>query len=167
MAATHLFGRGMGERKLKEIIKVYPNILYENWTKKDLIEKINNIDGFSDIMTNKFVDNLETFKTFCKDIQKVYDISHIIKKKDIKKTEVDKKTNNKFKDLTVVFTGVRDKELQELIENSGGKVSTSVSKKTNVVIHAETPDTTNAKYEKAKELKVKLLSLSQFKKEYL
>lgn len=165
MAATHLFGRGMGERKIKEIIKVYPNILHENWTKKELFQNINNIDGFSDIMTKKFVENLDTFKSFCKDIQKVYDISHIIKKKDIKKEE--KKTNNKFKNLTIVFTGVRDKELQDLIENSGGKVSSAVSKKTDVVIHAETPDTTNAKYEKAKELKVKLLSLSQFKKEYL
>ncbi len=167
MAATHLFGRGMGTRKLKEIIKKYPNILYENWSRKELIEKINNIDGFSDIMTKKFVENLDKFKTFCKEVQKVYDISHIIKKKEESKEKEKTKTNSKFNNLTVVFTGVRDKDLQELIENNGGKVSSSVSKKTNIVIHAEVPDTTNSKYEKAKELKIKLMTLSQFKKEYL
>jgi NAD-dependent DNA ligase len=165
MAATHLFGRGMGERKLKEILKVYPNIIHEEWTKKELTEKINNINGFSDIMTKKFVENLEIFKKFCKDIQKVYDISHIIKKKEVEKKE---NTNKylKFNNLTVVFTGIRDKELHELIENNGGKVSSSVSKNTNIVIHSDVPDTTNSKYKKALELNIKLMSLSQFKKNY-
>lgn len=73
----------------------------------------------------------------------------------------------KFNKITVVFTGVRDKELQDLIESNGGKVSSSISKNTDIVIHAENPDTTNAKYEKAKELNIKLMSLSQFKKTYL
>ena len=168
MAATHLFGRGMGERKLKEILKVYPNIMYEEWNKKELTKKINNIDGFSDIMTSKFVENLEQFKKFCKDIQKVYDISHIVKRKEIKKVSTDDENKfSKFNKMTVVFTGIRDKELQELIESNGGKVSSSVSKNTDIVIHAENPDTTNAKYEKAKELNIKLMSLSQFKKTYL
>jgi NAD-dependent DNA ligase len=171
MAATHIFGRGIAERKLKEILKVYPNILYEEWSKKVLTQNINNIDGFSDIMTSKFVDNLEQFKKFCKDLQKVYDISHIIKKKEIKKISKDDLNKldkfNKFNKLTVVFTGIRDKELQELIENNGGKVSSSVSKNTDIVIHAEDPDTENSKYKKAKELNIKLMSLSQFKKTYL
>lgn len=168
MAATHLFGRGMGERKLKEIIKVYPNIIHDEWSKKELTQKINNIDGFSDIMTSKFVDNLEQFKKFCKDLQKIYDISHIIKRKEFKKLPLgDLNKFSKFNKLTVVFTGVRDKELHELIESNGGKVSSSVSKNTDIVIHAENPDTTNAKYEKALELNIKLMSLRQFKKTYL
>jgi DNA ligase (NAD+) len=167
MAATHLFGRGIGERRLKEIIKVYPNIIHEKWTKKEISNKINKIDGFSDITTTQFVDNLDEFKKFCEDINKVYDISHIIKKKDIKKEVVNINVNPKFKDKTIVFTGVRDKELETLIENSGGKVSTSVSKNTNIVVHSDNPDTTNNKYVKALELKIKLISISQFKKEYI
>jgi NAD-dependent DNA ligase len=167
MAATHLFGRGIGERRLKEIIKVYPNIIHEKWTKKEISNKINKIDGFSDITTTQFVDNLDEFKKFCEDINKVYDISHIIKKKDIKKEVVNINVNPKFKDKTIVFTGVRDKELETLIENSGGKVSTSVSKNTNIVVHSDNPDTTNNKYVKALELKIKLIPISQFKKEYI
>jgi NAD-dependent DNA ligase len=167
MAATHLFGRGIGERRLKEIIKVYPNIIHEKWTKKEITNKINKIDGFSDITTSQFVDNLDEFKNFCEDINKVYDISHIIKKKDIKKEVANINVNPKFKDKTIVFTGVRDKDLETLIENSGGKVSSSVSKNTNIVVHSDNPDTTNNKYVKATELKIKLISISQFKKEYI
>jgi DNA ligase (NAD+) len=167
MAATHLFGRGIGERKLKEILKVYPNIIHDKLTKKQLKEKINKIDGFSDIMTNKFVENIDQFNNFCNSLQKIYDISHIIKKKkdiDKKEKKIDYK---KLKDLTVVFTGIRDKELEEIIENNGGKISSSVSKNTDVIIHSEQPDTNNSKYIKGTKLKIKLVSLSQFKKQYL
>ncbi len=174
MSATHLFGRGLGDRRLKDILKVYPNILHESWSKKEIKEKINSIDGFSDITTNQFVENLDEFKKFCKDLQKVYDISHIVGKKDDKKdSKKDSKdnknikTNSKLKDKTIVFTGVRDKELETLIENSGGKVSTSVSKKTSIVVHSDNPDTSNNKYEKAVELNIKLMSISQFKKEFV
>jgi NAD-dependent DNA ligase len=173
MAATHLFGRGLGDRRIKDILKKYPNILHEKWTNKELVSKINEIDGFSDITTNQFVDNLDEFKQFCKDLQKIYDISHIVGKKDNKDNKDNKqnkediKKNSKLMNKTIVFTGVRDKQLEELIENSGGKVSTSVSKKTSIVIHSDNPDTSNNKYEKAVELDVKLMSISQFKKEYI
>jgi NAD-dependent DNA ligase len=154
MAATHLFGRGFAERRIKEILKVFPNILHEKWTKKELKKNIIGIDGFSDITAAQFADNLEEFKQFCVDLNKIYDISHITKKKDIKKdiTENKEKGNDKLKGKTVVFTGVRDKDLELYIENSGGKVSSSVSKNTNIVIHSDNPDTSNSKYEKAKEL---------------
>jgi len=168
MAATHLFGRGFAERRIKEILKVFPNILHEKWTKKELKKNIMGIDGFSDITASQFAENLEEFKQFCIDLNKIYDISHITKKKDIKKdiTENKEKGNDKLKGKTVVFTGVRDKDLELYIENSGGKVSSSVSKNTNIVIHSDNPDTSNSKYEKAKELKIKLISITDFKKEF-
>ena len=188
MAATHLFGRGFAERKLKEILKVYPNILYETWTKKELFTRINNINGFSDIMANKFIENVDDFKQFCNELQHIYDITHIIKKKELKEVKKVKKvktdseteseteteteseteitTNSELLDKTIVFTGTRDKTLEIFIENSGGKVSTSVSKKTSIVVHSDNPDSSNAKYVKAKELNVKLMSISEFKKKY-
>lgn len=169
MAATHLFGRGFGERRIKEILKVYPNIIHEKWTKKDLIKNIISIDGFSEITATQFAENLDEFKKFCSDLNEIYDISHIIKKKDIKKdtTENNKvKGNDKLKDKKIVFTGVRDKDLELYIENSGGKISSSVSKNTDIVIHSDNPDTSNSKYEKAKELKIKLISITDFKKEF-
>ena len=168
MAATHLFGRGFGERRIKEILKAFPNILHEKLTKKELKKNIIGIDGFSDITAAQFAENLDEFKKFCVDLNAIYDISHITKKKDTNKktTENKENGNDKLKDKTVVFTGVRDKDLELYIENSGGKVSSSVSKNTDIVIHSDNPDTSNSKYEKAKELKIKLISITDFKKEF-
>lgn len=160
MSATHIFGRGIGEKKLREIIRKYPNIIHEKISKKELTEKILKVEGFSDIMTAKFVDNLEEFKNYCEKISKVYDITHIIKKKE------DKKIGNKFKDEIIVFTGVRDKDLERKIEDNGGKISSSVSKNTTLLIHADDDDKSSSKYKKAKSLNIKTISITEFKKKY-
>lgn len=160
MSATHSFGRGIGSTKLKEILKKYPNIIHDKLTKSELTEKILEVEGFSDITTAKFVDNLEQFKKFCKEIEKVYDISHIIKKK------AEKIIGNKFKDEVIVFTGVRDKELEKKIEDNGGKVTNSVSKNTTMLITADDDDCSSSKCVKAKELKIKILTITQFKTKY-
>src|SRR3989338_669397 len=66
-----------------------------------------------------------------------------------------------FKDQIVVFTGFRNSEWQKIIENNGGKVTTSISKKTTLVVFKDN-DTSSSKYLKAQELNIKLISLSQF-----
>ena len=62
-------------------------------------------------------------------------------------------TDETFTNKTFVITGTLEKykrnELKEIIENKGGTVSESVSKKTSIVIVGENP---GSKYEKAKEL---------------
>ena len=72
--------------------------------------------------------------------------------------------NELFAGKTFVLTGsltlfTRD-EAQEKIESLGGKTSSSVSKKTSVVIVGENP---GSKYEKAKELGITIWSEEEFK----
>ena len=57
MDASGVFGIGLGERKLKEITKKYPNIMTDKFTNDDLTDKILKIDGFADILAKKFVEN--------------------------------------------------------------------------------------------------------------
>ena len=69
--------------------------------------------------------------------------------------------NDNFKDKTFVLTGslrtlTRDKAI---IESNGGKTSSSVSKKTSVVIVGEDP---GSKYQKAKELGIDVWSEEEF-----
>lgn len=158
MDASHIFGKGIGSRKLKEIIKSYPDILTDKSSKKELKEKIVKIDGFAELTATRFVDNLEKFKKFYEDFTEVYNISHMVKI-TTKKT----KSNTKFKDDTIVFTGIRDDELQKQIENLGGKVTSSVSKNTTILITSDNPDTGTEKYKKAKNLGLKIYTISEFK----
>lgn len=71
--------------------------------------------------------------------------------------------NDNFKDKTFVLTGslrtlTRDKA-KEIIESNGGKTSSSVSKKTSVVIVGEDP---GSKFQKAKELGIDVWSEEEF-----
>ncbi len=75
------------------------------------------------------------------------------------------KSQSKLKGLTFVLTGeLKDftrEEAKDIIRKAGGDVSSSVSKKTDYVIAGKNP---GSKYDKAKNLNVKIISESDFKK---
>ena len=165
MAGSHVFGTGIGEKKIKLIIKEIPNILNIK-DKKELKDLVLKIEGFSDISADKFVNNLDKFKIFFKELKEIYDLDYIeekLKKKD--KQESLDKTKKIFDNIKIVFTGFRDKELEEKIEDMGGSVSTSVSSKTNIVVHADN-EKSSSKLEKAIKLEIKIMSKSEFLKKY-
>jgi NAD-dependent DNA ligase len=127
-------------------------------TKKELKDKIIKIDGFAELTAGRFIDNFEKFKKFYEDFNEVYDISHMIKIVHKKNTK-----QLRFKDDVIVFTGVRDDELQKEIEDMGGKVTGSVSKNTTILITSDNPDTGTEKYKKAKTLGIKIYTISEFR----
>jgi NAD-dependent DNA ligase len=165
MAASRKFGRGMGERKIREITTLYPNIMSVNWDGETMIEKILEVPGFSDKLANKFADNLEKFKKFFKEIEKLYDLTHMTK--IVKITTQNKKIEKKLEGDKIVFTGFRDKEFEKFIVENGGKISTSVSSNTTILIHADGADTSSSKFTKAKELKITIMGKSEFYNKYM
>ena len=64
MAASHM-DRGLGERKLKEIIKKYPNIMKENWSRDEFIKKIKDVDGFSDKLAENILGMILLYSSIC------------------------------------------------------------------------------------------------------
>lgn len=163
MDASGVFGIGLGERKLKEITKKYPNIMTDKFTNDELTDKILKIDGFADILAKKFVENFSDFKKFYEEINKIHDISHLVKVvKEVKQNKKNILDNEK-----IVFTGFRSDDIKEFIENNGGKVSTSVSGNTTILIHADDADTTSSKFKTAKEKGTTIMSKSEFIKKYM
>ncbi len=61
--------------------------------------------------------------------------------------------------VTGKFTGYTRDEITELIKSLGGKVSSSISKKTDYVLVGEEP---GSKFEKAKKLKLKIITEKEF-----
>lgn len=159
MVASNCFGRGFGERKLRKILNVYPDIVttYTNKKQNSWTKKLLDLDGFDIISVDKFLLMLPEF-------QKFYGI--IIKIRPIKPYIVIAKTEGIFSGESVVFTGFRDKTFQEFIEAEGGKVSTGgVTGNTTLVVYNDGEES-SAKYLKAEKLGKKLISKSKFGKKY-
>jgi len=83
------------------------------------------------------------------------------------KEEKEKVENNDgiFKDMTIVFTGVRDKELEKKIEDNSGVIGSGVNKKTSALIVKE-KNSGSSKEESAKKLNIPIYTIDEFKEKY-
>ncbi len=122
-----------------------------NAAKEELLE----LEGFGEEMAESLLEFIRVNQEL---IKKLMDI---IKPKALQKKEIRKSV---FTDKTVVLTGSMSRprgEIKELLESYGAKVTNSVSKKTDFVIYG---DDAGSKYEKAKNLGIKLISENEMEK---
>jgi NAD-dependent DNA ligase len=182
MVASNVFGHGMGERKLKKIMDVYPDViqLYTDYKEKDIISMIKEIDGFDIKTAEYFSDGLikfiRLFNSLTEDMRKKLRISILdfIDKKEEKEglkelKEQKETTDNKFLNKKFVFSDFRNKDWEKLIEANGGLVSSAISSKTSILVTTESAiqEGTNSKVVKAKELKIPILTKEQFQKQFI
>tara|TARA_Y100000591_G_C21747987_1_gene653088 strand:- start:154 stop:1182 length:1029 start_codon:yes stop_codon:yes gene_type:complete len=154
MTASNKLGRGFAEKKLKLIVNEYPDIVNDN--KQPTIEELVKIPGIEKKTAEKFVNNFNNYLEFVKN-NNIKCIYHKTKIKNI---------NSKIKDLKIVFTGFRSNELEEYIENNGGKIQNTVNNETNLLIIKD-DNTTGTKIDKANELNIKIITKEEFNKNYL
>jgi NAD-dependent DNA ligase len=161
MSGTNIFGRALGKKKIKNILTTHPDILNYTDDKKKLNSMISDVDGFSSKLTKRFISNIKDFRKFYDDVNKYTDYVLTSKKpnKNKKKTSVD------FTNQKIVMTGFRSEEISDLIENNGGKIVSSVSKNTTLLIYGN-PDKLGSKYDKAQSLNIPIISKDDFMKKY-
>ena len=158
MAATNIFGRGIGRRRLKVILDAYPTIIQGKMTKAEAEDKIAQLKGFGDKTAKDFMKHLKTFLAFMK-------TTHLESKLKIKKKKVN--TNHPLFDKNIVMTGFRDKDLAAAIVKFTGKsLKTSVSKNTFIVLVKDIEEDTG-KAEEARNLGIPLMTATAFTKKYL
>ena len=171
MAASQIFGRGIGSKKFKLIIDVYPNIIevFNKEGYEKTLKLINTVNGFENKTSIKVVDNLKSFETWLNNLLKFKKDALFKMNRNVNSLENDaelKKYSDKIKDYsnkTIVFTGFRDKDVEVILEKLGTKITNSISKNTDILV-ASNPDENTAKINKAKELDVKIISKEQFYK---
>jgi len=160
LGAYGVFGFGMGVRKVVTLFEGFPDILdvFEKMKNEDILERILQIDGFSDKSADKVVDNLTEAKQFIVDMKKFATFKEKITKIQIK---------NKLQDMKIVLSGFRDKKLEEFIINGGGKVMTSVSKHTSILVVSSKLTALSGKATKALEMGVEVIDLEEFKNRFM
>ena len=127
-------------------------------------EELTQIDGIGEVMAKVFVEY------FNKD-ENIKTLEHLLAEVHIEKSaennqNTDGEENNSIAGLTFVITGDVEKfknrrELSEFIESKGGKVTGSVTGKTNYLINNDVTSN-SGKNKKAKELGVKIISETEF-----
>ena len=134
---------GLGSRKLT-LLKDF------GYEIKPDISEILKIEGFAEKSAEFYLKGFDKFKEFIKELP----ISI-----ETKKT----KTSNELEGNSFCFTGIRRKDLENIIENKGGKIAYSVSRNLNYLI-AKDISSGSSKLLKAQELGVTLLSIEDLEK---
>jgi DNA ligase (NAD+) len=145
MSASNSFGRGIGVRILTSIIKVCPEVVKGN---PPPIPSLLAISGIENKTATKIVEGTVTWKQFAIDNDLGPYIDRYFKSAKAPRSNASTGTNTTstpngaktkredFSGKSIVFTGIRDKALEERVVGAGGDVKTSVSKKTSLVVYA-------------------------------
>ena len=182
MNASNAFGMGFGERKLKAIVAGIPSVLNAA-ANPPTVDELVAIDGIAPLTAGKFIEGLAAFRQFLKD-------SGLHCAAPLKKTQVardrarsaspspsplpitsrSKSPANTVKSASltgqvVVFTGFRNKEWSSRIEELGGKVGSSVTKSTTILVAKEIGgDKETAKFASARAKGIRVMDAAGFQK---
>jgi NAD-dependent DNA ligase len=161
MDASNVFGRGIGLKKLEAIAKSCPGILETRQVPS--MEELLAVKGIEKTTAEQFLSHLGAFFKFADDNDfKCASAPGALSKKPI---VVGSPVPTVFADMKIVFTGFRDKVLEEFITNRGGTITTSVSKNTSIIV-CKDPNEDSGKMKKARDLGLKIMSVEAFKKKY-
>lgn len=121
-------------------------------------EELNEISGIGEVLAKAYVDYFAQEK-HCSEFMKLLEEVEIPE-------EEENTTEQIFEGINFVITGsvhhfANRKEVKELIESKGGKVTGSVTSKTNYLINNDT-ESSSSKNKKAKELGIPILSEEAF-----
>jgi len=135
--------KSLGSKKLE--LLTWAN---ENTT----ISEIVSVDGFSEVLAKNYLSGIKKFNSFISNLP----VSIV---KDSNKILA---TSDKYAGWSVVFTGVRDKDVEKMIQEGGGEIGSGVSKKTTHLVMKE-KGSGSSKEKKAEELGIKIFELEEFR----
>lgn len=148
--AVNAFGRGLGELKLQKIIDVYGTLNVD-------YNQLLNVDGFAEKSAEQFINHYDEYENWNLFIMNTPFISIKYPNRDIK--------SDKFSNINVVFTGVRDGIMEQLIRENGGKILNSCTKECNLVI-AKDANSSSGKLNKARTMGIEIISYEEAKNRF-
>lgn len=177
MNASNTLGRGIGNKKIELIILNIPTILQIRHIPS--ISELLSLKGIEKTTANIFIANLPKYFQFIDDNEIKCIFAPItnsvicppncqpITKNSLLNSSVPIFIEKKqiFTNMKFVFTGFRNDILEKYIKESGGYVSTSITKKITAVIRKDGKDN-SSKVKKAEELGITIINLIDFMQQY-
>ena len=150
LIASNLLPRGVGERKLKVLFEIEADPRL--WT----TAKFDNVPGWG----LSSIDELLRVLPAALEWGKFRGVASASASASASAMAQAASVNTNGK--SVVFTGVRDKVLEERLKAQGWEISGSVTKKTTVVVVADSGVVESGKTKKATEYGIRVMSISEF-----
>ena len=163
MAASNMFGRGIGERKIRPILEAEPTILTDPGSQEEKYHKLIQIKGIGQENAKSFTENIDKFMTFLKDCG----LENKLTEKAMTAEEpknVDK--SHPLYEKRVVMSGVRDATVKEKLESVGGILEDSIGSKTFVLVVKSKGDKETSKTKYAKEHNIEIMEPTEFIAKY-
>jgi len=177
MDASNMLGRGFSSTKIELIVKEYPNIINKKYIPN--LQELIKIKGIEKKTATQFIENLPKYFQFLKDnkltcidnINKSEIITEMIKDKNPETTQIPiihkESETNLFVNQVVIFSGFRSKNIEDYIKSQGGRIVTSISSKTTLLIYKKSKTgEKSGKVEEAEEKGIKIMTLSEFNDKY-
>jgi DNA ligase (NAD+) len=149
--------RFVGEQTAKLLARHFETL--ENFLKATP-EDLLNVEEVGDKVAATILENLKN-KSFVNEMRTLVKLGVNLKADGYSKTEKTSFLEGKTFVITGTLEGLSRDQAKELVENNGGNVSSSISKKTNYLLCGEDA---GSKLEKAQSLGVKVISLDEFQK---
>lgn len=178
MAASCVFEGGFSIKRFTKILNDIPDVMFLE--SKQIHKKLSSIGGFNKLV-DLFIAGIEKYKKFISEFPVKYRKKRLISEEKetdvlsemfesklaiVEQQEEKKKISKDISKIiqSVVFTGSHPKDLIALIEEYGGSVKTSVSKKTTLVVVEDMSTPASSSRKKGEENGIKILSTEEFRK---
>jgi DNA ligase (NAD+) len=182
--ASNIFGRGLGEKSVSQILKAEPNILTSQESSQEKITKVKAIEGFAEKTATQFVNAIPEFNKFLISIKpQAQEADKEEPKEEPKEDKKEDKEEDKEKEeplqehvlnkKIIVFSDFEKsskytkKELENLLLKYGVQIEGNITKNTNILVTGNN-SSKSTKTEKAKKIgTIEIITLDDFLEKYV
>jgi len=165
MAASNIFGRGIGRRKIMPVMEAYPDILTINLSNDDKIILVKQLNGFGDESAKGFVLYIDAFITFLTECGLTDKLHQDNPSPTLLTNEINTSTSHILNGKHIVMTKVRDEAIIDLLKRVGGVLDDNINKNTFVLI-TRSHDDVSVKTQKAAKLGIPIMTPDEFRAKY-
>lgn len=170
LTASSSLGYGISEKRIELLLTEIPDLLDEKYDiQHELLKNIiKNIKGFGIKMAETIVQNLVSAREFVYNFHKLFppEEEKEEEEKEVNENEESHEKEKTLLGLKVVFSGVRDKNLEKEIIENGGIVKDVITKDVKLLIVEDITQITS-KVKKAQSYNIPIIIKKDFKNQYL
>jgi NAD-dependent DNA ligase len=165
MAASKVFGRGLGTKKFSKVVQSNSEFLVERLTKEEYVRLLLGVEGFAKKTAELAAENMLDFWAFVDDIIPT-DTYEAIINNTIALYQQSETGHSDINGKKFCLTGFRDKTITDFITTNGGIIQNGCNGSTNVLIRSSS-SYTNKKTEFAESKpSIELVEQDVFKEKY-